>query len=540
MKQIRKLAALILVLSVLFSLAVPTFAASSVQTEMQGSAAYMVSAVKAPEVSSIGGEWAVLGLARSGYSVPKDYFDTYYANVEKYVKSCKGVLHDRKYTEYSRVILALTAIGRDPSNVAGYNLLTPLGDFEKTIWQGLNGPIWALIALDSGNYTIPKNTTAKTQSTRQLFVDEILNRQQKDGGWTLDDTGDSDPDMTAMVLQALAKYQDQSAVKAATDKALTFLSKAQDRNGGFASWGTVNAESTAQVIVALCELGISLDDSRFVKNGHGLIENLLTYRQSNGSFMHTLDSAEGNNQMATEQCFYALVAADRAENGKSSLYRMNDVVKNTAKPNTNINKSKADDSVNVPGVTAPGTTFSDIKNHANKAAIEALASRGIINGMSKDVFSPNKTMTRAEFAAIVTRALGLPAKDTKAFTDVPSSKWYAGYIGAANSSGIVNGVGNGKFNPDGTITRQEAAAMVARAAKLCGLDTTMDAAATRNMLAQFGDYRSAASWATESLAFCYSAGILDQSDLNIQPTKAILRCEIAQMLYNMLVVAELI
>lgn len=540
MKQIRKLAALILVLSVLFSLAVPTLAASSVQTEMQGSAAYMVSAVKAPEVSSIGGEWAVLGLARSGYSVPADYYDEYYTRVEKYVKNCSGVLHERKYTEYSRVILALTAIGRDPSNVAGYNLLMPLGDFDKTIWQGLNGPIWALIALDSGNYTIPKNTTAKTQSTRQLFVDEILNRQQKDGGWTLDDTGDSDPDMTAMVLQALAKYQDQSAVKAATDKALTFLSKAQDRNGGFASWGTVNAESTAQVIVALCELGISLDDSRFVKNGHGLIENLLTYRQSNGSFMHTLDSAEGNNQMATEQCFYALVAADRAENGKSSLYRMNDVVKNTAKPSANVNKSKADDSVNVPGVTAPGTTFSDIKNHANKAAIEALASRGIINGMSKDVFSPNKTMTRAEFAAIVTRALGLPAKDTKAFTDVPSSKWYAGYIGAANSSGIVNGVGGGKFNPDGTITRQEAAAMVARAAKLCGLDTTMDAVATRNMLAQFGDYRSAASWATESLAFCYSAGILDQSDLNIQPTKAILRCEIAQMLYNMLVVAELI
>lgn len=540
MKQIRKLAALILVLSVLFSLAVPTLAASSVQTEMQGSAAYMVSAVKAPEVSSIGGEWAVLGLARSGYSVPKDYFDTYYANVEKYVKSCKGVLHDRKYTEYSRVILALTAIGRDPSNVAGYNLLMPLGDFDKTIWQGLNGPVWALIALDSGNYTIPKNTTAKTQSTRQLFVDEILNRQQKDGGWTLDDTRDSDPDMTAMVLQALAKYQSQPAVKTATDKALTYLSKAQDRNGGFASWGTVNAESAAQVIVSLCELGIDLNDSRFVKNGHGLIENLLTFRQSNGSFTHTLDSAEGNNQMATEQCFYALVAADRSENGKSSLYRMNDVVKNTAKPNTNINKSKADDSVNVPGVTAPGTTFSDIKNHANKAAIEELASRGIINGMSKDTFAPNKTMTRAEFAAIVTRALGLAAKDTKAFTDVPSSKWYAGYIGAANSSGIVNGVGGSKFNPDGTITRQEAAAMVARAAKLCGLDTTMDAAATRNMLAQFGDYRSAASWATASLAFCYSAGILDQSDLNIQPTKAILRCEIAQMLYNMLVVAELI
>lgn len=499
----------------------------------------MLSAVKSPEVGSIGGEWAVIGLARSGYSVPASYFDDYYVRVEKYVKNCSGVLHERKYTEYSRVILALTAIGRDPSNVAGYNLLTPLGDFEKTIWQGLNGPIWALIALDSGNYDIPKNTAAKTQATRQLYIDEILNNQMKDGGWNLTGTGDSDPDMTAMALQALAKYQDQKAVKTATDSALSWLSRNQDSKGGFASWGTTNVESVAQVIVALCELGISLDDSRFVKNGHGLVENLLSFRQSNGSFTHVLDGSDGNNQMSAEQGFYALVAIDRAENGKNSLYRMGDVTKNTSKP-TNISKNNADPSVNVPGVTAPGTTFSDIKNHANKTAIEELASRGIINGMGKGTFAPNKTMTRAEFAAIVTRALGLAAKDTKAFTDVPSSKWYAGYIGAANSSGIVNGVGSGKFNPDGTITRQEAAAMVARAAKLCGLDTSMDAASIKDMLAQFGDYRSVASWAKEPMAFCYSVNILDQSDLNIEPTKAILRCEIAQMLYNMLSAAELI
>lgn len=540
MKQIRKFAALILAFSVLFSLAVPTFAASSVQSEVQSSAAFMLSSVKSPEVGSIGGEWAVIGLARSGYSVPADYYDEYYTRIEKYVKNCSGVLHERKYTEYSRVVLALTAIGRDPLNVAGYNLLMPLGDFDKTIWQGLNGPIWALIALDSGNYDIPKNTSAKTQATRQLYIDEILSRQQKDGGWNLTGTGDSDVDITAMALQALAKYQDQKAVKTATDSALTWLSKNQDSKGGFASWGTTNVESVAQVIVALCELGISLDDSRFVKNGHTLTENLLSFRQSNGGFYHVLDGSDGNNQMSAEQGFYALVAINRAENGKNSLYRMGDVTKATTKPSTTVKKGNADASVNVPGVTAPGTTFSDIKNHANKAAIEALASRGIINGMSKDNFAPNKTMTRAEFAAIVTRALGLPAKDTKAFTDVPSSKWYAGYIGAANSSGIVNGVGSGKFNPDGTITRQEAAAMVARAAKLCGLDTSMDAGATKDVLAQFGDYRSVASWAKESLAFCYYTNILDQSALKIEPTKAILRCEIAQMLYNMLTAAELI
>ena len=539
MKRIKQISAWILTLAILLTLTVPTFAASSVQSEVQSSAAFMLSSVKSPEVGSIGGEWAVLGLARSGYSVPTSYYDEYYTRVEKYVKNCDGVLHDRKYTEYSRVILALTAIGRDPSNVAGYNLLTPLGDFDKTIWQGLNGPIWALIALDSGNYSIPKNTTAKTQATRQLYIDEILNRQQKDGGWSLTGTGDSDVDISAMALQALAKYQDQKAVKSATDKALTYLSKVQDNKGGFSSWGTTNVESVAQVVVALCELGISLDDTRFVKNGHGLVENLLSFRQSNGGFYHVLDGSDGNNQMSAEQGFYALVAIDRAENGKNSLYRMGDVVKNTSKP-TNVNKSKSDASVNVPGVSAPGTTFTDVKNHTNKSAIEALASRGIINGMSKDTFAPNKTMTRAEFAAIVTRALGLAAKDTKAFTDVPSSKWYAGYIGAANSSGIVNGVGSGKFNPDGTITRQEAAAMVARAAKLCGLDTEMDAGATKDVLAQFGDYRSVANWAKESLAFCYYTNILDQSALKIEPTKAILRCEIAQMLYNMLVIAELI
>lgn len=540
MRRIKRISAWILTLAILLTLTVPAFAASSVQSEVQGSAAYMVSAVKSPEVGSIGGEWAIIGLARFGYTVPANYYDDYYARVEKYVKNCSGVLHERKYTEYSRVILALTAIGRDPSKVAGYNLLTPLGDFEKTIWQGMNGPIWALIALDSGNYDIPKNPTAKTQATRQLYIDEILNNQMKDGGWSLTGTGESDVDITAMALQALAKYQDQKAVKTATDSALTWLSKNQDSKGGYASWGTTNVESVAQVIVALCELGMDLNDSRFVKNGHTLTENLLSFRQSNGGFYHVLDGSDGNNQMSAEQGFYALVAIDRAENGKNSLYRMGDVTKNTAKPSTTVKKGNADASVSVPAVSAPGTTFSDVKNHANQTAIEALASRGIINGMGQGTFMPNKTMTRAEFAAIVTRALGLAANDTKVFSDVPSSKWYAGYIGTANSSGIVNGVGNGKFNPEGTITRQEAAAMVARAAKLCGLDTAMDAAATRDMLAQFGDYRSVASWAKEPMAFCYSANILDQSDLNIEPTKAILRCEIAQMLYNMLTAAELI
>ncbi|MEG2584500.1 MAG: hypothetical protein RSA27_08340, partial [Oscillospiraceae bacterium] len=133
--------------------------------------------VKNPQVGSIGGEWAIIGLARSGASVSDEYYQKYYENVEKTVKACGGVLDEKKYTEYSRVALALTAIGKDPKNVAGFNLLKPLGDYDKTVWQGINGAIWALIALDSGEYDIPQNTEAKVQATREMYVKYILDNQ---------------------------------------------------------------------------------------------------------------------------------------------------------------------------------------------------------------------------------------------------------------------------------------------------------------------------------------------------------------------------
>jgi hypothetical protein len=504
----------------------------------------MYRAVKTPQVGSIGGEWAVIGLARSGYDLPQEYWDNYYATVEDYVESCKGVLHKKKYTEYSRVTVALTAIGADPRNVAGYNLLRPLGDFDKTIWQGINGPIWALIALDSGNYAIPVNTEAQTQATRQMYVDEILRRQLDEGGWNLVDKGGkgkSDPDITGMALQALAKYQNQAAVKTATDKALACLSKMQDGDGGYSSWGTTNSESVVQVIVALCELGIDLSDSRFVKNGKSLLDNLMTYRNADGSFRHTSDGS-GSDQMAAEQGFYGIVAAMRAAEGKNSLYRMGDcnicVSKNTAADTVGLNGKHAD--VHKTAIIAPGKTFPDISAHKNQPAIEALIARGIINGMGNDTYAPDETMTRAQFAAIVVRALGLTPKSSGVFSDVAADQWYAPYVGTAYAYGIVKGRSYEIFDPEGRITRQEAATMVARAAKLCGMDTELANFEIVNMLAQFGDYVTVDDWAKESMAFCYGEDILDQSDLDTEPKRAILRCEIAQMIYNMLGKANLL
>jgi len=541
----RRFTALCLAVILTFSLILPTTAAAAdlnLEKTVSCSAAYLLKTVKAPQVGSIGGEWAVIGLARSGYEVPQSYWDNYYAAVEDYVVKKQGVLHTKKYTEYSRVILALTAIGADPSNVGGYNLFTPLGDFDKTVWQGINGPVWALIALDSDNYAIPVHTEAKTQATRQMYVDEILRRQLDDGGWNLIDeggVGQADPDVTGMALQALAKYQEQPAVKAATDKALTCLSRMQDSDGGYASWEISNAESVVQVIVALCELDIDLEDSRFVKNGNTLLDNLLSYQKADGSFAHTAGGT-GSSQMASEQGLYGIVAAMRALDGKNSLYRMSDcTIRLSGKTGAIGLPGKHADVQKVP-VTVPGTTFADITNHENKVAIEELAARGIITGYNATIFGPNDTMTRAQFAAMVVRALGLPLQKVDVFTDIAPDAWHASFVGSAYTYGITNGKTATTFDPNGAITRQEAAVMVARAARLCGMNTELDVTAIRNTLAQFGDYVTIGAWAREGMAFCYRKDILDQGDLDVEPLRPILRCEMAQMLCNLLDSAKLL
>lgn len=538
----KRIICILLAVVLTLSLSVPTLAAYDLDDIVRSSAKYMLNTVKEPQVGSIGGEWAVIGLARSGYDVPQNYWEDYYAAVEEYVKSRDGVLHKKKYTDYSRVVVALTAIGADPSNVAGYDLLKPLGDFDKTIWQGINGPTWALIALDSGDYDMPVNAEAKTQATRQMYVEEILSRQNNDGGWSLSSKGGdnaSDPDITGMVLQALAKYQEQSKVKNATDKALACLSEMQDAEGGYSSYEVENSESVVQVIVALCELGIDLEDSRFVKNGSTLLDNLLSFRKADGSFVHT-SGGGGSDQMSTEQGFYGIVAAMRAVEGKNSLYRMGDTAIRVSANTAAIGLPDKHADVKKNEITAKGKTFDDIKNHANQTAIEALIARGIINGMTDTEYQPDATMTRAQFATIVVKALGLAPETVSVFKDVAAKEWYAPYVGTAYTYGIVNGKTDTAFDPNGTITRQEAAAMVARAAKLCGMDTALENYEILNMLAQFGDYADVSEWARESVAFCYGENILDQSDLDIQPRRAILRGEIAQMLYNMLGSAKLL
>ena len=289
------------------------------ENELVRVANWMQSEVPEPGFGSVGGEWLAMGLARSEIEGMEEYLLGYGERVAAYTAELGGVLHAKKYTEYSRVILAWTAIGRDATDVGGFNLLKPLADFEQTVFQGLNGPIFALLALDCGNYEIPENETFNTQATRDMYVDYLVNAESTDGGWSLAG-GPAEIDITAMALQALAKYQDRPDVAAAVERGVELLSQQQNANGGFSDINSETSEAISQTIVALTELGISLEDARFVKNGNTLKDALLRFQLEDGSFTHLMDG--DTDLLATEQAFYALVAIDRMEQGKTSLYSM--------------------------------------------------------------------------------------------------------------------------------------------------------------------------------------------------------------------------
>lgn len=309
----------------------------------------LINAALLAQAGTTAGDWYPIALGRLGIEdnqigylgVIADTVAKRYARAEK--------LDRAKATEWHRIALAMLACGGNPRKAglsADIDLIAD-GTYNRADAssggllgkQGINGFIWGLIALDSLFYEVPEDA----YYTRDDIILNLLNRQLDDGGWAL--SGDrADPDITAMTLQALAPYVNSEkvysferktgemrtlTVRRAVSDALTCLSNAQLPSGDFESWNTQNVESTAQVIIALCSLGIDpFTDSRFIKDGHTAYDGLLRYRNADGGFVHSFHFDPDNptalpdtsNSMAGEQALCALAALIRYQKGLRRLY----------------------------------------------------------------------------------------------------------------------------------------------------------------------------------------------------------------------------
>jgi len=239
-----------------------------------------------------------VGLRAAGQPVPKSYINA----LAKEIGENNGEY--RNVTDYEKAVLGVTAAGGNATNFVGFNLVKRIYNNERMLNQGLNGPIYALIAYDSGHYKVPK--TAKW--TREKLVQYIVDHQLKDGSWALFGTSGS-PDMTGMALAALAPYQSDPKVKTAIKHAVDWLSEKQNHAGGFgvATNGGDSSESTAQVIIGLASAGINPDSEAFTKPDGNLLTHLLSFQQKDGGFSHLLSDGKSNG-MASAQALMALAA----------------------------------------------------------------------------------------------------------------------------------------------------------------------------------------------------------------------------------------
>lgn len=357
---------------------------------INSSSRYILETVTAPKMGSTFGEWSVMDLLRGLYTgydyinhIPNDYFDDYIERIEEYVADKNGVLDRNKSTEWSRLILTLSALGYDIREVAGHDFVSKLSESHKFSYrQGINGPIWEIISLNTGGYELyPVENLANIEKPEDIntfgkMIDYILAKEitQEDGtigGWAL--TGKiPDPDITGMALQAFApyyldqaRYENTGATASfedfamAVERGILTLEDLQLANGGYDSWGTINSESTVQVIVALTAMDIDpLDDSiklpyvgqtiDFLTDGDyedgvytdNMIDALLTlWAPGSGSspeiggFKHVTAGFDGGggsgttvNAMATDQALYGLIAYDRFLENENPLYDMTDMV----------------------------------------------------------------------------------------------------------------------------------------------------------------------------------------------------------------------
>lgn len=456
--------------------------------------------------------------------------------------------------DLAKSIIALRALGYDAKNTyrkngTAFDIVAKLNSLitEESVavpYYEYTLP-YVLIALEQGE-------DYASQETINFLINTAvgIKASWQDTTWGIDGA--------APMLRALAPYCDTNPdIAALVEETANLIIDYQGSDGSMG-----NAASTGLAIAGLSAVGINPET--VLNDGKNLVDGLMS--QSNGAFDGFLPE---DNSFSTEQGLRGLCAWKLWDSGKM-IYDFKYYPENEAratkevisrpswsgggwiskdnddkKEPENIEEkpqglSEKNEDVKILPILFEEKTFEDIQSNKSQKAIEELAARGIINGKNEKSYCPDETMTRAEFAAIVVRALGVPEKNQGTFVDVKENDWFKAYVNTAFSYGIVNGVSEKEFNPHGEITREEAATMILRAAKLCGMKEDTSETGVRNTLAEFSDYVEASDWAMTALAFCYNEEILDKSVIEVKPKTEVTRAEIAQILYNMLGRAKLI
>lgn len=265
-------------------------------TPLDGAIRYLVKNTQSLAPASIGGDWTALVLAMN--DPENELLADYRENTRSYIKEKDGVLHGSRYTEYSRLVYVLSltesAVGLDPLDVDGYDIVSPLYDFEAVTKQGINGAAWALMALDALGATDSDEICGE-------YVSFILAAQNADGSFG--QIAHSMADITAMCLRALAARRTDPAIMEACERGVVYLADAQGDSGGFPSPYGESSETIAQVILALDALGYSLTDPRFDAEVT-LYDALLAYRNRDGGFCHNI--GDDSDRLSTEQAALAL------------------------------------------------------------------------------------------------------------------------------------------------------------------------------------------------------------------------------------------
>ncbi len=281
-------------------------------------------------------EWYAIILSKSGnYDLTK-----YRSALEKYVNESNIA----SATSRMKNALALLSVGADKK------LVNDIAE-SSVGEQGIMSLIYGLHLLN--------NKCECSRYTAGTLTDELLGMQFADGGWAI--MGENgDIDVTAMTVQALApQYEKNDKVTSAIDRALSFMSEKQLDNGGYKSFGTENPESTAQVLIALSQLGLDIHDTRFVKNGNTVIDGIKGFVLPDGSFSHIVGG--DTNETATTQAYLSLTAYVISEKSGNKLYLFDENKTENAEtvPESSPVETTSAVSTAVPAeTTVPGTSVS--------------------------------------------------------------------------------------------------------------------------------------------------------------------------------------